>query len=434
MRVVVDLCSISYATLKMNGQDVVADVKQFISQIAEVPVDDIHLEYHSFADRKNYEAVNDTMLETLTDENDKLALYLKRTTPEVFNQVEKLRLEQDKIKNEDIFGKIVADDVMMTRYGAYIISQGLVDELVPKAGDGYVCLPPPSVGALSSSEPAPEEPVEETSLEVAQLKLQIDGMTIEELNDLIADREFQLKLIKKQLALRKKEKKGEDITINLLQPSGRTVPQVVKPKNTILQVKRVIVEALNMDKPETIRLVYGTDEMRNTKTIAGYGIGDGDVVTMVLALAGGAKRGVVQQTFIKTAKRMQATQLIQRTQNTTDQAIAHCNQVSNQLMALADTDARGAMRALLVNNADAKLDECIAVMKTTNNKDSRLEQWADILFQQVTQPVQDRISELNGAIETTHCVFQQLGFQCVARKPRLGKFVTKKPRAGEVCH
>eukprot|EP00435_Cladocopium_sp_Y103_P009989 s3921_g2.t1 len=265
----------------------------------------------------------------------------------------------------------------------------------------------------SSSAPAPNEPsssatpVVEESFEISQLRLRIDGMSIEELNAVISDREHQLK-IKKQLSLRKKEKKGEDITINLLQPSGRAIPHVVKPKNTILQVKRSIVEALNMDKPETIRLIHGMDEMRNTKTIAGYGIDDGDMVTIVMALAGGAKRGVVQQNFLKQAKRMQATNLIQQTQNTTDEAVGRCNHVSNQLMTLADTDARGAMRALLINNVDGKLNACIEVLKTTHNKDSRLEQCADILFEQITKPVRNHISELNGAIETTHCVFQMM--------------------------
>ena len=192
-----------------------------------------------------------------------------------------------------------------------------------------------------------------------------------------------------------------------------------------------------MDKPETIRLVYGMDEMRNTKTIGGYNIDDGDTVTIVMALAGGAKRGVVQQNFLKQAKRLQATNLIQQNQNTTDEAVGRCNHVSNQLMTLADTDARGAMRALLINNVNGKLEACIEVLKTTHNKDSRLEQCADILFEQITQPVKDHISELNGAIETTHCVFQLLGsnwgilpLKTPAWGTLLGNFTIKNPSTG----
>ena len=264
----------------------------------------------------------------------------------------------------------------------------------------------------------------------SQLMLQIENMSIVELNELIASRENELKIIKKRLAFTKKEKKGEDITINLLQPSGRTIPHTVKPKNTILQVKRSIVEELNMDKPECIRLVYDTEEMKNTKTIAGYGVDDGDVLTIVMALAGGAKKGGVQQNFLKTAKRMQANDLIQRTQNTTDQAITHCNHVANQLMALADTDVRSALRALLAENTDEKLDGCIAVLKTTHNKDTRLEGCADLLFDRITQPIKDRMKDFNGAIETTHCVFQCLVLHFDTKTPALGTQPLKTPALG----
>ena len=49
-----------------------------------------------------------------------------------------------------------------------------------------------------------------------------------------------MKLVRKLIATLEASKKGEDITMILLQPAGRTTPQTVKPKDTVLRVNKKI--------------------------------------------------------------------------------------------------------------------------------------------------------------------------------------------------
>ena len=104
-RVIVNMSFLVRATLRMNGKDEVGDVKQVLRQITLVPVDAIVLKVSSCAPP---DLENSTCLETLTDSDE---LNLVPTA------------------SQDMFRLVIAiqDDVVGTKMGVFIVSQGLLD-------------------------------------------------------------------------------------------------------------------------------------------------------------------------------------------------------------------------------------------------------------------------------------------------------------------
>ncbi|CAE7591885.1 unnamed protein product [Symbiodinium microadriaticum] len=255
----------------------------------------------------------------------------------------------------------------------------------------------------------PEPATEQKQTPVLSLSARLEFMDMDAVTELLREKENEVKLVKKRIATLKALKKGQDITVNLLQPSGRMTPQTVKPKDTVLQAKKKIDASLSVGDTDTLRLIYGNEEMTNNRTLHGYGVADGDVITMVLAIRGGGKTGVIKQNFMKLAKRTQAVSLMEnRTGGQRDAVVSQCIDACNALMQLADNSSREALRRLLVENSAETLGKCIAELKASNNKDARLEGCANYLFEGITKPIRDRIADYNGAIESTHCVFQMM--------------------------
>ena len=224
MIVSVNMNFITRATFKMDNLDSIGDVKHFLNEVSAVPIANITLKITG-DDGKWFEPSDDMTFEALGMVRETLTIQMVTSSKEDFSTVEKIRFAQDECRHNNIESIDFKDGVIVTSAGAFIASHGLH---VPVVEDEPSPSPTPVVEDEPSLSPTPV--VEEETPEVAQLRLQIDGMTIDELLALIFERERQLKIIKKQLSLRKKEKKGEDITINLLQPSGRSIPHVVKPK------------------------------------------------------------------------------------------------------------------------------------------------------------------------------------------------------------
>ena len=109
----------------------------------------------------------------------------------------------------------------------------------------------------------------------------LGAMTVAELQALVLQRENALKEAKAQLSL---TKKNTDILINLTQPSGNVIPLMVKPKNTIKQVKiKFINETGFAGDYDDVDLLFGiTGRLNNNRIVSGCGITEGATVTLVL--------------------------------------------------------------------------------------------------------------------------------------------------------
>eukprot|EP00439_Symbiodinium_sp_Y106_P087540 s2_g76.t2 len=79
------------------------------------------------------------------------------------------------------------------------------------------------------------------------------------------------------------------ITVHLLHASGRSLPMSVDAKNTINEVKRLIREVYKREGPppgysegSLLKLVRGTDEEDDGRSVLEHGIEDGDTLTIIL--------------------------------------------------------------------------------------------------------------------------------------------------------
>ena len=399
MKVVIDVCRITYATLKMEGLDSLGDLKALLSEMTGIRVADMELKFHSPVGSQPEASDTSTLTDLGATGDDDFKVFLKKTSDEVWKIANTIREKQDICRRNDDDNGFVDTHTIITKNGIFFTSHQLhIGETEPESV-GYS-------GNASSSLEAPDAVDEH-----ADLKMRLELMALGDVQLLLATREEEVKIIKRRLAVLKKEKKGEDITVNLLQPSGRHVPHVVKPKDTILKVKRSISETLNMGEPHEIRLVHGTDEMKNNKTVAGYGVGDGDVIAIILSIAGGVKGvKVKQENFMKLAKRMEAQSYMTKSAGTTVDCVKKTNDACNALMNMCDTNAKQSIRFLLEQNTQESIEKSMEAYGASNNKDVRLHDCAEALFEALITPIKNEMASYTGAIETCHCTFQTLGF------------------------
>eukprot|EP00438_Fugacium_kawagutii_P035176 Skav225827 [mRNA] locus=scaffold2516:68957:70294:+ [translate_table: standard] len=219
----------------------------------------------------------------------------------------------------------------------------------------------------------------------------------------------ETKNLKNMMTALNKELRSEDIRVNVLLPSGRSMPVTVKPKMTIKAVKQVL-EDNGVGEVAMIRLVVGNDEAKNSRTVSGLGLSNGDTMTMILSLVGGGKGTKVKQdNFMKVAKRMEAQSHMDKSKDTAVGSVKTTNDACTALMNASDTNAKHAMRLLLNENDCNALQQAIDGVNASNNRDARLHECAEALFGRLIQRLKDDMAEYTGAIETCHCTFQTLG-------------------------
>eukprot|EP00434_Breviolum_minutum_P046233 symbB.v1.2.041689.t1/scaffold8506.1/size6082/1 len=391
MKVVIDVCRITSATLKMEGLDSLQDLKALLSEMTGIRVSDMELKFHSPVGPQPEASDTSTLKDLGATGDDDFKVFLKKTSDEVWKIANTIREKQDICRRNDEVNDFVEANTrtIITKNGIFFTSHGLHEEEAEPESTGY------SGDVASSSLEAPDAVDEH-----ADLKMRLELMALGDAQLLLATREEEVKLIKRRLAVLKKEKKGEDITINLLQPSGRHVPHVVKPKDTVLKVKRSISETLNMGDPHEIRLVHGTDEMKNAKTMAGYSVGDGDVIAIILSIAGGGKgMKVKQENFMKLAKRMEAQSYMTKSAGTTVDCVKKTNDACNALMNMCDTNAKQSIRFLLEQNTQESIEKSMEAYGSSNNKDVRLHDCAEALFEALITPIKNEMASYTGAIE-----------------------------------
>ena len=118
-------------------------------------------------------------------------------------------------------------------------------------------------------------------------------MTLADLEALIAEREDNLKQLKKDLSTKKKEEKCKDITVHLRQPSGNTFPVVTQAIKTVRQFKEQDVARLMERNWDDIMLLMGHEQMRAQKQLHSYGIRDGSTIDILVRLRGGEDNTMV---------------------------------------------------------------------------------------------------------------------------------------------
>ncbi|OLP84005.1 hypothetical protein AK812_SmicGene35166 [Symbiodinium microadriaticum] len=111
----------------------------------------------------------------------------------------------------------------------------------------------------------------------------LESMSIPALEAHIADRASELRMLVTQL----EKLRSEEITLDLLLPSGRSFTHVVKMRSRISAICKSIRrrEELKGLKDGEVKLVLGTLEMQGDKTVFDYGLADGDSLTVVLQAA-----------------------------------------------------------------------------------------------------------------------------------------------------
>ena len=153
--------------------------------------------------------------------------------------------------------------------------------------DGYpsvvekpdTCVPTsPSLADVPASSDQPPAPV----LPTVQ-----DEMSLADLQTLIAEREENLKELKKNLSAKKKEEKSRDITVHLRQPSGNTFPVITKASKTVRQFKEQDVAELLHKSWDDIMLLMGHEQMKLQKQLHTYGVRDGSTIDILLRIRGG---------------------------------------------------------------------------------------------------------------------------------------------------
>ncbi|CAE7797443.1 unnamed protein product [Symbiodinium sp. CCMP2592] len=111
----------------------------------------------------------------------------------------------------------------------------------------------------------------------------LESMSVSALEAHIADRAAELRMLVTQL----ERLKSAEITLDLLLPSGRSFTQVVKMRSRISVICKAIRrrEELKGLQDGQVKLVLGTLEMQEDKTVFDYGLADGDSLTVVLQAA-----------------------------------------------------------------------------------------------------------------------------------------------------
>ena len=240
MRVVVNMCSMVDAILKMNGKDEVGDVKQFLHQITQVPVDAMSLRH-----LRNPYLDNDTRLETLTKDDD---LSLVMIAPSHKHLVMKIREVRDKCQDECVRFPL-SDDVVMTIRGAFIVSQGLEREK-PQMKEKKISSYPASLPSASTDGVST----------MATLKGEINRL------------EMQILENKQRIADLKQQCKTVPVVIKLRQPSGNLLDIGTNIGKTVGQFKREDVSALVDVSANNIQLMVGANLMSNKKRLFSYNI------------------------------------------------------------------------------------------------------------------------------------------------------------------
>lgn len=247
------MCFMVDAILKMNGKDEVGDVKQFLHQITQVPVDAMSLRH-----LRNPYLDNDTRLETLTKDDD---LSLVMIAPSHKHLVMKIREVRDKCQDECVSFPLSYDVVVNIR-GAFIVSQGL-DREKPQMKEKKISSYPASLPSASTDGVST----------MATLKVEINRL------------EMQILENKQRIADLKQQCKTVPVVIKLRQPSGNLLDIGTNIGKTVGQFKREDVSALVDVSANNIQLMVGANLMSNKKRLFSYNITEGSVVDMILMRA-----------------------------------------------------------------------------------------------------------------------------------------------------
>ena len=393
----VNMNYIACSTFKMDKLDSIGDIKQFLNEVSSVPVANITLKVTG-ADGHWFEPSDDMTFETLGLIREKLNIQMLTSSKEDFATVEKIRFAQDECRHNNIDSIDFKDGVIVTRAGAFITSHGLhIEDQSSDEADEPVDDEKPSQSGYSTTTP-PSLPADfdflATNDKLLHLQSQLDFHN------------NSIKSIKSQMIYLRKELRSEDITLNVLLPSGSSRCITVQPKMTIKAVKGVLADE-GVGEVGMIRLIKGNDELKNGRTVSGCKLMDGNMLTMVLSIQGGVKGKPVQkQNFMKMAKQMEAQSHITKSKDTKVDSIKKTNDACNALMVACDTNPLNAMRYLLEQNPAVNIKKSLDAYHASNNKDVRLQDCCEALFSPLIEAVKVDMAQYQGAIETCHCTFQ----------------------------
>ena len=144
-------------------------------------------------------------------------------------------------------------------------------------------------------------------------RLQLESMNVEELQHLIREREAELCVIKDQLD----QKANPQISINVVQTSGRSIPLTVKTNTPIHVLARKIRVALELGEAPlpVMTLICGGKKLRAQDKLHDYGMIGGETVSVVLCSEGeGGTAGEGSEISRKDELRAEIQHLAQRMQ------------------------------------------------------------------------------------------------------------------------